>query len=139
VSMPESEREAEIAPEDVVYESKSARRRAAWRALGLKRLTVLVIAAAVLVYTVVMVAVRLWPDSAETAAIRSCELAVVRQLEAPATAEFGDATADAQEGGGYLITGQVDVENGFGGLIRDNNVCAAVPVGDSWFALAVLM
>ena len=72
MSMPVPEQSG-IAPEDVVYESKAERRKAAWRALGLRRLVVLVIAAAVCVYTVVMLVVRLWPDSAETEALRSCE------------------------------------------------------------------
>jgi len=57
------------------------------------------------------------------ASVSSCERAVKAQLKSPSTAEFSDHRWGDRSGGGFILKGSVDSENGFGAMIRSTWIC----------------
>lgn len=66
-----------------------------------------------------------------------CRVAVEDRLKAPATAEFSNETAEKAQGEDeYVVTGEVDSENGFGAMIRNSYTCK-VRSAPFWYAYSV--
>jgi hypothetical protein len=57
------------------------------------------------------------------ASVSRCESAVKAQLKSPSTAEFSDHRWGDRSGGGFILRGSVDSENGFGAMIRSTWIC----------------
>lgn len=62
---------------------------------------------------------------------RMAKQAVERLLKAPASAQFGEASA-ARKGDSWLVVGTVDSQNGFGAMIRSEYLCDVQKAGDEW-------
>lgn len=67
------------------------------------------------------------PDT--EAAFEAAKDAVLKNLKAPATAQFPEYAAefvDDLEGGQFRVTSYVDAQNGFGAMIRNDFTCVVV-------------
>lgn len=132
MSMPVPEHEAaavvetvseEAADQDATAAGEEHERRQ--RPFSGRRLFTLLAAASGFVVIGVSAILVITIPSPEERAVDECQQEVLAQLKAPATAEFGDAEAEETEDG-YLVTGQVDAQNGFGALIRSDFRCVPI-------------
>lgn len=67
------------------------------------------------------------PDT--EAAFGAAKEAVLKNLKAPATAQFPeyvDEFVDDLEGGQFRVTSYVDAQNGFGAMIRNDFTCVVI-------------
>jgi hypothetical protein len=67
-----------------------------------------------------------------------CQDFVERQLKAPSTADFGDEEVEHIRGPVWEVVGEVDSENSFGAMIRNNYVCRVKFTGDDNWQLVKL-
>lgn len=75
------------------------------------------------------------PDDDEVdaySAQRQCQDWVEEQLRAPATAEFSNQDVTVTGTNAWEVTGDVDAENGFGALVRNEWTCTIRLDGDTW-------
>lgn len=126
----------EVPPEDVIYESRAARRKAALQALPWKALVVAVLlVAAVATLVVTLVADRTGDETRgptlESQAVTACEGFVSQRLKAPATVSFVNTTVVTSTSG-YRVVGAVDAQNSFGALIRTPYACEVTRRNDTW-------
>lgn len=106
--------------------TEPSKSRLPWILVGIAVLIVIAALAGVWAYT---------SDSAnpERGAKQACEKFVTERLKAPATAKFTDGAAVSQNTvGAYVVSGEVDAENGFGAMIRTAYSCTVTPDGDGW-------
>ncbi|MEV1331111.1 hypothetical protein AB0J20_16215 [Micromonospora costi] len=62
----------------------------------------------------------------EGEAVDRCQAAVSDKLKSPSTAEYGDVTVTSEDGNFgtyYVVTGEVDAQNGFGATVRGEYRC----------------
>ena len=68
-------------------------------------------------------------DDRSNTAVAACEDSIRNQLKAPSTAKFsGERYTDNDPD--WLVTGNVDAENGFGAMIRSGFSCTLTRNGD---------
>lgn len=80
------------------------------------------------------------PISQSDMAITMCEKFVKERLKSPTTAKFSDeAAAAGSHADEYAVVGQVDAQNGFGAMIRNQFRCELTISGDTWTARAVTL
>lgn len=77
-------------------------------------------------------------DDPKQGAIDACQDWVRDQLKAPSTAEFVNVDATDSDDP-YIVTGDVDADNGFGAHVRTYWHCEATRVGDSYTGAAELV
>ncbi|GLZ79246.1 hypothetical protein Afil01_40530 [Actinorhabdospora filicis] len=130
-----------VPPEDVIYESRAARRKAALQALPWKALIVLMALVAALATLVVTVMAdrpeaETREPTLESQAATACEGFVSQRLKAPATVSFVNTTAVASVSG-YRVVGEVDAQNSFGALIRTAYTCEVTRRNGNWSLVSV--
>lgn len=64
-----------------------------------------------------------------------CEQFVEDQLKSPSTAEFSGEVVHRLRGKVWIVAGEVDSENSFGAMIRNDYTCKARFVGDDQWRL----
>lgn len=69
----------------------------------------------------------------------SCKEWVKDKLKAPSTADFSDVKVDGPDSGPWVVTGQVDAENGFGAMLRTGWLCDVRLEGDYYKGSAALL
>lgn len=94
-------------------------------------LLVVIIGAGLLVAIGAFVVQQVMPDRA----VDSCKEEVLSQLKSPSSADFSEVDS-YESGGGRVVFGEVDSENGFGASIRNHFRCE-VEDGGSWLVTDV--
>lgn len=84
---------------------------------------------AVLSIAVVLMLVFVLPGG-EAGARTACEQFVTNAIKTPSTAKFPDgARVEKNPVGAYVVTGEVDAQNGFGAMIRQTYTCTVTHDG----------
>lgn len=61
----------------------------------------------------------------------ACRDWVKERLKSPASAEFSDESVERDGDDGYVVSGAVDSQNGFGAMIRNTYTCEATHSGET--------
>lgn len=69
----------------------------------------------------------------------ACQSWAKDQLKAPSTADFSNVDTTGPDSGPWVITGDVDAENGFGAKIRTGWICNVRLIGDTYRGSASLL
>lgn len=64
-------------------------------------------------------------------AIVACHDRVESRLKSPGTASYSGESL-SNDAGRWTLTGSVDSQNSFGGVVRNNFTCVATGSGDNW-------
>lgn len=75
--------------------------------------------------------------AADVLARQACERAVLSELRSPGTAVFGDWLVGGSDT--LTLSGHVDSQNAFGGEVRTDVSCVAMPSGTGFEAEAILL